>query len=88
MRVVNIGGPITLGVIGAILYFALTNVIEGVDTQMIGLILMVAAVLWLVLGLVANRPRTAVTSERTHVEGTGGAAGGKSVEREVRRDEV
>ncbi|WP_232547981.1 DUF6458 family protein [Propioniciclava soli] len=92
MRVANIGGPITLAVIGAILYFALSDMIEGVDTAMIGLILMVAAAIWLVVGLLVNRPRTRVTSERTDVQGTGGVAGGpvnnQVVEREVRQDEV
>ena len=43
MRYVNIGGPVALGVIGAILYFAMSEMLEGVDTKMIGLILMAAA---------------------------------------------
>ena len=93
MRVVNVGGPIALGVIGAILYFAMSDMLQGVDTKMIGLILMAAAALWLVIGLFANRPRSSVTTERTNVQGTGGVApgygpGGQSVEREVRHDEV
>ena len=93
MRVVNVGGPIALGVIGAILYFAMSDMLQGVDTKMIGLILMAAALLWLVVGLFANRPRSSVTTERTNVQGTGGAVpghgpGGQSVEREVRHDEV
>lgn len=93
MRVVNVGGPIALGVIGAILYFAMSDMLSGVDTKMIGLILMAAAVVWLLVGLVANRPRSVVTTERTNVQGTGGYAdgpgpAGQSVEREVRHDEV
>ncbi|TBT85382.1 hypothetical protein ET989_06440 [Propioniciclava sinopodophylli] len=93
MRVVNVGGPIALGVIGAILYFAMSDMLQGVDTKMIGLILMAAALLWLVVGLFANRPRSSVTTERTNVQGTGGVApghgpGGQSVEREVRHDEL
>ncbi len=93
MRVVNIGGPIALGVAGAILYFAMSDVIPGLDTQMVGLILLGAAVIWLVLGLIANRPRSVVTTERTNVQDTGGTAprqggGAQSYEREVRQDEV
>ncbi|MBB1501656.1 hypothetical protein H5397_09475 [Propioniciclava sp. MC1683] len=87
MRYVNIGGPVALGVIGAILYFAMSEMLEGVDTKMIGLILMAAAAIWLVFGLIANRPRSSVTTERTDVHGTG-ARGNQSVEREVRHDEV
>lgn len=85
MRIVNIGGPVALGVIGAILYFAMSDMIPGVDSKMVGLILLVAAAVWLVIGLVANRPRSAVTSERTNVHGSQGA---ETVEREVRHDEV
>lgn len=85
MRVVNIGGPVALGVVGAILYLAMSDLIKGVDTKMIGLILLVAAAIWLVVGLIANRPRSAVTTERTNVQG---AQGAETVEREVRHDEM
>lgn len=90
MRAVNIGGPIALGVIGAILYFAMSEMIQGVDTRMIGLILMVAAAIWLVLGLFVARPRTRVTTERTDVHGVGGAGGPQDrvAEREVRQDDI
>lgn len=88
MRVVNVGGPIALGVVGAILYFAMSDMIQGVDTKMIGLILLAAAAIWLVIGLIANRPRSIVTSEHTNVQGTGDAGGARSVQREVRQDEV
>lgn len=92
MRVVNVGGPIALGVVGAILYFAMSDMVKGVDTKMVGLILLAAAVIWLVIGLIANRPRSVVTTERTNVQGTGGVApgagGAQSYEREVRQDEV
>lgn len=95
MRVVNLGGPIALGVVGAILYFAMSDMIPGLDSKMVGLILMGAAAVWLVLGLIANRPRSTVTTERTNVQDTGGAAprggaagGGQSYEREIRHDEV
>lgn len=92
MRVVNVGGPIALGVVGAILYFAMSDMIPGVDTKMVGLILLGAAALWLVIGLIANRPRSMVTTERTNVQDSGGAApgrgGAQSYEREIRQDEV
>ena len=93
MRVVNIGGPIALGVIGAILYFAMNDVIPGLDSKMVGLIHMGAAANWLVLGMITNRPRSVVTTERTNVQDTGGTVprqggGAQSVEREVRHDEV
>ena len=91
MRVVNVGGPIALGVVGAILYFAMSDMIQGVDTKMVGLILLAAAAIWLVVGLIANRPRSTVTTERANVQDTGGAApggGAQSYEREIRRDEV
>lgn len=89
MRVVNIGGPVFLGVVGAILYFAMDDMIPGVDTNVVGLILMAAAVIWLIVGLIVNRPRATVTTERTDVQGTGGAApDAQSYERRTRQDEV
>ena len=95
MRAFNIGGPIALGVVGAILYLAVPNLVRGVDTKMIGIILFVAAVIWLVLGLVLTRPRTRVVTDRTDVQGapvrtvTGTSAPrAQVVEREVREEEV
>lgn len=95
MRAFNIGGPIALGVVGAILYLAVPNLLKGVDTKMIGIILFIAAVIWLVLGLVLTRPRTRVTTDRTAVQEAPGqtlpgtaAPRPQVVEREVRQDEV
>ena len=95
MRAFNIGGPIALGVVGAILYLAVPNLLRGVDTKMIGIILFVAAVIWLVLGLVLTRPRTRIVTDRTDVQGVpvrtvpGTAAPREQVvEREVREEEV
>jgi hypothetical protein len=95
MRAFNIGGPIALGVVGAILYLAVPNLLRGVDTKMIGIIFFVAAVIWLVLGLVLTRPRTRIVTDRTDVQGApvrtvpGTAAPREQVvEREVREDEV
>lgn len=47
----TIGGSIFLIVVGAILKFAITDSISGVDLQTIGVILMVAGVLGLILGI-------------------------------------
>ena len=95
MRAFNIGGPIALGVVVAILYLAVPNLLRGVDTKMIGIILFVAAVIWLVLGLVLTRPRTRVVTDRTDVQGApvrtvpGPAAPREQVvEREIREEEV
>ena len=90
MRYMNIGGPIALGVLGAIMAFAMQDMIPGFDTRTVGFILLGAALLWLVFGFIAARPRTRITSERTNVvdDGRGVRGGGQSYEREVRQDEV
>lgn len=54
----GIGGGIFLIVVGAILAFAVSDVIEGVDLTMIGYIFMGAGVVALVIALVMNRQRT------------------------------
>lgn len=63
MSYVNIGGPITLGIIGAILAFAVRDALSGIDLTMIGSILMVGAAIWLVLGLLFNSRRTVRSAE-------------------------
>jgi hypothetical protein len=50
-----IAGGIALLVVGAILTFALTGSIRGIDLHMAGVILMLAGALGLVLPLVRNR---------------------------------
>lgn len=87
-RTARIGGPIAIVVIGAILYFAISDMVEGVDLTMIGLILMVAGAVWLLIELVVNRRRSAVTRERTAVRDPLNPDGVTRTEREVRRDEV
>ncbi|GMA30577.1 DUF6458 family protein [Litorihabitans aurantiacus] len=87
-RTARIGGPIALAVIGAILYFAVSDMIEAVDLTMIGLILMIAGAVWLVIELIVNRRRSAVTSERTSVRDPRAPGGVTQSEREVRRDEI
>jgi hypothetical protein len=47
----TVGGSIFLIAVGAILRYAVTDSISGVDLQTIGLILMIAGVVGLVIGL-------------------------------------
>ena len=55
----TIGGALFLIAVGAILSYAVSDTISGVDLSMIGVILMVVGVIGLVLGLFleANRRR-------------------------------
>ncbi|PWD52076.1 hypothetical protein C8046_16900 [Serinibacter arcticus] len=87
-RSARIGGPIAVAIIGAILYFAVSDMVEGVDLTMIGLILMIAGAVWLVIELIVNRRRSAVTSERQVVRDPSAPGGTVRSEREVRRDEL
>lgn len=80
MSYANIGGPITLGIIGAILAFAVSDVIEGVDLTTIGYILMAGAAIWLVLSLIFNSRSKSVRS----TQATTYTDGGQVVERETR----
>lgn len=58
MRYVSFGGPIFLGVVGAILAFAVSEVnLAGIDLSVVGVILLVAAAIWLILSIVVNRPQ-------------------------------
>jgi hypothetical protein len=62
----TIGGSIFLIAVGAILKYAVTDSISGIDLQTIGVILMVAGVLGLVIGLFmyANTTRRGGVVER------------------------
>lgn len=54
----TVGGSLFLIALGAILKFAITDEISGVDVQTIGVILMVVGVVGLILGLfLLNRAR-------------------------------
>ena len=53
----RIGTSIVVAAIGAILTFAVTDHISGVDLRMIGIILMIAGVLGLLLEIVFFAPR-------------------------------
>lgn len=87
-RGVRIGAPIVIAVIGAILYFAVSDSVEGVDLTMIGLILMIAGGVWLIIELLVGMSRTSVRSERTTVQDPGVAGAAPRTEREVRRDDI
>jgi hypothetical protein len=65
----GIGGGIALLVVGAILAFAVRESLEGINTTMIGWILMGAGLLTIILSLVINNQRrntshTAVVERR------------------------
>jgi uncharacterized sodium:solute symporter family permease YidK len=57
----GIGGGIFLIVVGAILAFAVSDGIAGVDLTMVGYICMAAGLIALVVALVMNRQRTNTT---------------------------
>lgn len=57
----GIGGGIFLIVVGAILAFAVSDGIAGVDLTMVGYICMAAGVIALLVALVMNRQRTNTT---------------------------
>jgi Flp pilus assembly protein protease CpaA len=57
---VTIGGSLFLIAVGAILAFAVTASVAGVDLQTVGWILMIVGVIGLILGLfLMNRARSA-----------------------------
>jgi hypothetical protein len=62
----TVGGSIFLIAVGAILRYAVTDSISGVNLQTIGLILMVAGVVGLLIGLfiLANASRRGPVVER------------------------
>ncbi|GAA4428768.1 hypothetical protein GCM10023169_30260 [Georgenia halophila] len=63
----GIGAGIFLIVVGAILAFAVSDVIEGVDLTMVGYICMGAGVLALIIALIVHSQRTH-TSHTERVE--------------------
>ena len=62
----TVGGSIFLIAVGAILRYAITDNISGIDLQVIGLILMIAGVVGLLVGLFmyANATRRGGVVER------------------------
>jgi Flp pilus assembly protein TadB len=69
---VTVGGSLFLIAVGAILYFAVTATLAGVDIQTIGLILMIVGVIGLVLSLIwwfsADRRRERVVERDRYVD--------------------
>ena len=55
----DVGPPIALIAVGAILWLAITATIGGISIQTIGLILTLIGIAWLVIELAINRPRRA-----------------------------
>lgn len=83
-RTVRIGGPIFLLIVGAIAYFALQVDTPGVDASMVGLIAMIAGLVWLLLEiLVFGRKHTVATHERAVTHDPSAPGGQRVAEREV-----
>jgi hypothetical protein len=57
----TIGGSIGLIILGAILAFAVTFDVQGIDLQVIGVILMIGGVVGVVFGLTMRQRRVART---------------------------
>ena len=57
------GVSIFLGAVGAILRYAVADQVDNVDLRMIGLILMIAALVGLVFGLIQLATRRRVVTE-------------------------
>lgn len=57
----TIGGSILLIVLGAILRFAVTAELAGVDLQVVGVILMIGGAIGLIIGLTVRQRRIAAT---------------------------
>ena len=61
----DVGPPIALIAVGAILWLAITATIGGISIQTIGLILTLIGVVWLVIELVINGRRRTVAPVAT-----------------------
>ncbi|MBS3942345.1 MAG: hypothetical protein KG028_15410 [Actinobacteria bacterium] len=57
----TIGGSIALIVLGAILAFAVTLEVAGIDIQVVGFILMLGGVIGVIVGLSLRQRRVAAT---------------------------
>jgi len=60
----RIGASLFLIAVGAILYFAVTATLAGIDIQIVGLILMIVGVLGFVLSLVFGRQSESTATRR------------------------
>jgi hypothetical protein len=62
----RIGASLFLIAVGAILYFAVTATLAGIDIQIVGLILMVIGVLGFVLSLFFGQRQSRSTASREY----------------------
>ena len=53
----NIAGSVLLFAVGAVLRYAITATVSGVDLQLVGVILMLAAAVWFVVSLIVGLSR-------------------------------
>ena len=63
----DVGPPIALIAVGAILWLAVTATIGGISIQTIGLILFVIGLVWLVIEIATNSPRRRTVATRDRV---------------------
>ena len=66
LAAMRLGASLFLIAVGAILYFAVTATLVGIDIQTVGLILMIIGVLGFVLSLVIGARTSRTTSERNY----------------------
>lgn len=91
MRYINLGGPVAVAALGAILFFAVEYDISGFQISTVGLILMVAAAIWFLAGVIIGASATkseTVVSKQTTGAATDGAAveGGVAGNQEIRTE--
>ncbi len=84
----RIAGSIILGVVGAILYFAVTADVQGVSLDMVGIILMVAAAIWFLIELVVGFTGLGRDLDRSQRRRHHAAAGDQAARDEGRRGAV
>ncbi|WP_432542592.1 DUF6458 family protein [Kineococcus sp. SYSU DK002] len=77
----RLGTSIFLIAVGAILTFAVTVSLSGIDLSVVGVILMVVGVLGIVLEFALFRPRTRSTTTRTGVDPVTGEAVRRTTDR-------
>ncbi|GAB3461615.1 DUF6458 family protein [Kineococcus endophyticus] len=79
----RLGTSIFLLAVGAILTFAVTYSVAGVDLQTVGVILMVIGVLGIVLEFAMFRPRTQRTTSVTTADPVSGTTRRETMRRDV-----
>lgn len=66
----RVAGPIILGVVGAILAFAITADLSGVAISTVGFIMLVAAGIWFVIEVINGATGSRTTETVRHQDGT------------------